>query len=105
MLRAFIRCNEGHYFQGSHCPFDGWSSAESIEFAAALGKLDTEGTEPSLSAFRKLGLREEVLRLVISVELGSPDAAFEAVEPHSYVVNRKNLKPGTYGIKTSQHPI
>ena len=35
MIRAYCRCNSGHYFVGEYCPIDGWSSSVAKELVKA----------------------------------------------------------------------
>jgi hypothetical protein len=86
MVRLYSRCNSGHYFEGEHCPLDGWSSPASAEIAAALDRLREEGTRPSIEALRGLGVSKEAIRRCIVVEFGDAEAAFELVAPEGYMV-------------------
>ena len=86
-VRAYCRCNSGHYFQGEFCPFDGWSSAASKELATAVERLTGAGQELSLAALRKAGVSRETIERTVVVEFGSAASAFDALDPRGYVVN------------------
>jgi hypothetical protein len=88
-VRAYCRCNSGHYFQGEFCPIDGWSSRESRELKAAAARLDCDGQEVSLAALRKAGVRPETLRRTVIMVFGSAASAFEALAPDYLVVDGK----------------
>jgi hypothetical protein len=85
--KAYCRCNSGHYFQGEFCPFDGWSSAESKELAAAVEQLAAEGQELTLVGLRKAGVSRETLERTVVIAFGCAASAFEALDPRMYVVD------------------
>ena len=88
MIKAYIRCNSGHYFSGEYCPLDGWTSAESRELADALTRVSGPG-ELSLRKLRQMGVSKTALRRAILVEFGSTDAVFEALAPEGYVLDHE----------------
>ena len=71
MVRVFSRCSSPHYFEGSHCSLDGWSSPASEEIAVAMDQLLESGTRPSIEALRELGVSDNAISRCIVVELGS----------------------------------
>ena len=90
-IRAYSRCNSGHYFQGEFCPFDGWSSHASRELTAALKDLARSGRTISLEELRRAGVSEATLARTVVIEFGSGASVFEAVSPESYVVNGETM--------------
>jgi len=97
MIKAYFRCNGGDYFDGSSCPFDGWSSPELHEFLAACRTLTVSGRSPSIDAFRSLGMSNEALMRVIVVEFGSEAAVFEALSPNAYIKDGTERRLGSLG--------
>jgi len=88
-VRAFCRCNSGHYFQGEFCPFDGWSSKASKELADAVRRLAALGEDLSLRTLRGAGVSTDTLEHVLVVQFGARESAFEALAPKEYVVDGK----------------
>src|SRR5260370_41749182 len=84
-VRAYCRCNSGHYFQGEVCPFDGWSSAASRELAAAVDRLNREGEQVSVAALRKAGVSRATIEHTVVLEFGSDASIFEALAVKEYV--------------------
>jgi hypothetical protein len=87
MTRAYSRCNGGHYFSGTHCPLDGWSSAASVELAAAAERLIRNGRVPSIEELRMAGVAEEALSRTIVIEFGTRASAFDLIAPEGYIVD------------------
>jgi len=87
MIHLYSRCNSGHYFEGTHCQVDGWSSPAAAEIAEAQDVLRQRSTRPSIDALRALGVSEEAIKRCIIIEFGDKDAQFELVAPQGYVVN------------------
>lgn len=87
VVRAYCRCNSGHYFAGRYCPIDGWSSPASHELTEAVARVLDTGRELSLMELRKAGVSEETIGRTIVIEFGSPASAFDAVSPEGYVIN------------------
>jgi hypothetical protein len=85
--RAYCRCNSGHYFQGSHCPFDGWSSPESAELAEAVARLRAKGGSLSVDLLSEAGVSEATLARTIVIEFGCAASAFEAIAPEGLIVD------------------
>jgi len=81
---AYIRCNSGHYFVGTHCPLDGWDSPESHELSQALERLVSEGHEVSIDALRGIGVSEAAMKRTIVIDFGSDSSAFDALVPEGY---------------------
>jgi hypothetical protein len=87
MNGIYWRCNSGHYFSSTRCPFDGWSSGELIELTSVAGKLTAKGADPSIANLRSEGTSETALKRAIIVEFGSERSAFDALAPDYYVIN------------------
>ena len=97
MIKAYIRCNGGDYFQGASCPFDGWSSLEVVEFQAALDAMSSKNQTPSIEAFRLMGVSAAALKRIIVVEFGNEAASFEALSPKIYFKDGAERKLGNFG--------
>jgi hypothetical protein len=91
IIRAYSRCNSGHYFLGEFCPFDGWSSHASRELTAALKELARSGRPVSLEELRQAGVSAATLSRTMVIEFGSSSTAFEAIAPEYYVVNGETI--------------
>jgi hypothetical protein len=85
--RAYCRCNSGHYFEGSHCPFDGWSSPESAELAAAIDRLRAARRPLSIHLLSETGVSEPTLARTIVIEFGCDDSSFQAIAPEGLIVD------------------
>ncbi|HEY9379447.1 MAG TPA: hypothetical protein VIQ02_20400 [Jiangellaceae bacterium] len=85
--RVYARCNGGHYFRGSVCPFDGWS-VEGLD-AVQLAELRLLDAQENLSveALRVEGIADQVAARLLIIEFPSPEAVFDAIEPQGLVVN------------------
>jgi hypothetical protein len=92
VLKVFARCNGGHYFVGSHCPFDGWSSEETKAIAAAAQRLVDEGRDPSIAALEASDLSPQALARACVVEFYSADHALDAIEPELIVIGGRAYK-------------
>ena len=77
-IRAYSRCNSGHYFSGESCPYDGWSSPASRELTDAVARLAKAGKELSIEELRNLGISSETLWRTIIVSFGVGASIFEA---------------------------
>ena len=53
MIRAYCRCNSGHYFVGEYCPIDGWSSPITKELVQATQRVTAAGQTLSVPALRQ----------------------------------------------------
>ena len=85
--RAHCRCNSGHYFEGTHCPFDGWSSPASIELVeAAAWVRDADGTL-SIQALCEAGASDATLARTVVIDFGCDDSAFEALAPEGLIAD------------------
>ena len=84
MHRAYVRCNGGHYFIGSHCPLDGWTSPEAAELATANKKISA--AELSIEALRRAGVKETTLSRTIVIDFGNEMSSFDAIAPEVYVI-------------------
>lgn len=89
MVRAYIRCNSGHYFMGEFCPLDGWSSSESLELTEAATKVLASGNQLSLLELERVGMTNASLKRVIVSQFGSEQSAFDAVVPEGYFIDGK----------------
>ena len=89
MLRAYTRCNGGHYFVGEFCPLDGWSPSESRELIEAAAKVLESGGQLSLLELEKVGMTTASLKRVIVIQFGSEQSAFDALAPDGYFINGK----------------
>lgn len=89
MVHVYVRCNSGHYFEGTHCPLDGWSSPASVEVAAAVAALGGQGIRPSIDTLRTAGLSTEAIERCIVVEFGNDASVFESIAPEGYIVGGK----------------
>lgn len=84
---AYSRCNGGHYFRGSHCPLDGWSSQASKELDKACQLLDDQGRALSVAALREAGVSPESMKRIIVVDFGCESSVFDLIAPEGYVVD------------------
>ena len=87
-IRAYSRCNSGHYFIGEFCPFDGWSSQASRELTKALKNLARSGRKVSLEELRSEGVSAATLARTIVIAFGSSSSAFEAISPDYYYLGK-----------------
>jgi hypothetical protein len=85
--RAYCRCNSGHYFEGTHCPFDGWSSPASAELAGAVARLRDAGRAVSIQALCRAGVSGPTLARTVVMEFGCDESAFEALAPEGLIVD------------------
>jgi hypothetical protein len=85
--RAYCRCNSGHYFEGSHCPFDGWSSPASAELAQAVARLRGDHRAVSIEALCRAGVSEPTLARTIVMEFGCDASGFDALTPEGLIVD------------------
>ena len=87
MIRAYCRCNSGHYFVGEYCPLDGWSSLAARELVKVTKRVLASGQELSLQGLRRAGLSDAAAQRTIVIEFGTDDGAFEAVAPEGFVIH------------------
>ena len=87
MRALYFRCNSGHYFEELYCPFDGWTHPGIAAVIAAVRKLRDSGTDITIDLHREAGVSKEVLRRVVIIEFGDPQAKFEALSPEDEVVD------------------
>jgi hypothetical protein len=92
MLRAYWRCNGGHYFSTKCCPFDGWSSPEVEKLFRAVQVLESEKIPLSLSALRSQRVGEAATKRCMVVEFGDEQAVFDAFQPKYYVISGKSYE-------------
>lgn len=85
--RAYSRCNSGHWFQGSCCPLDGWSSQASEELAQACQRLRETDRPISIATLLEAGVSPASLSRIIVIEFGSVTSCFDAIAPQGYVVD------------------
>lgn len=84
---AYCRCNSGHFFQGTHCPFDGWSSTASTEINDAVIRLQDAADVVSIQALCWAGVSKPTLARTIVIEFGRDQSTFDALAPEGFVVN------------------
>jgi len=87
MIRAYCRCNSGHYFVGEYCPIDGWSSPVAEELVKATKRVIASGQAPSLHALRQTGLSEAAAQRTIVIEFGTDACVFDAIVPEGLVIH------------------
>jgi hypothetical protein len=87
MIRAYCRCNSGHYFVGEYCPIDGWSSPVAEELVKATKRAIASGQAPSLHALRQTGLSEAAAQRTIVIEFGTDACVFDAIVPEGLVIH------------------
>jgi hypothetical protein len=83
---VFLRCNSGHYFRGSVCPFDGWFMEGFDDVVLAESRLRAAGKAVSVASLGGEGIPREVLSRVLVIEFGAEDAAFEALDPAGFLI-------------------
>jgi hypothetical protein len=83
---VFFRCNSGHFYSGELCPWDGWSRAGLRQALDTIRRLQAEGRSVSVDVLRASGLGEDVLKRIVIVEFGDPEAVLEAIYPKQVVV-------------------
>jgi hypothetical protein len=87
MIRAYCRCNSGHYFVGEYCPIDGWSSSVAKELVQATQRVIASGQALSLHALRQAGLSEVATQRTIVIEFGTDACVFDAIVPEGLVIH------------------
>lgn len=92
MIRAYCRCNSGHYFTGEFCPLDGWSSLASKELNNAAEQIAGLNRELSSAELRKVGVCESTLERIILIDFGTNPAVFDAISPDGYFINNEFVK-------------
>ena len=86
MTRVYCRCNSGHYFHGSHCALDGWSSVASVEVARAVQELEGRHVAISLAALHEAGASLESVQQCMVIEFGTAVEQFDALAPRSILL-------------------
>lgn len=101
VVRVFARCNGGHYFVGTWCPFDGWGSQETESIARVALALVDGGKVPSMAALQASGLTPQALARACVVEFYSNEQALEAIEPLSVAIDGRTylLKDAPIDVK------
>lgn len=92
MIKVYIRCNEGHYFNGEYCPFDAWSSDESKQLTQLSKKIVSEGGIPSFEELKKCGASDLTLSRTIVIDFGDSNFVFDAILPKGYFTSERFLK-------------
>jgi|HubBroStandDraft_5_1064220.scaffolds.fasta_scaffold1015145_1 hypothetical protein len=87
VYQTFVRCNSGHYFRGSVCPFDGWSMDDLDCLLFATIRLTESGLRPTIEELAHEGVPSSVLDRTLVIQFGSQDAVFEALDPAGYVID------------------
>ena len=70
MRTLYLRCNSGHLFSTSACPFDGWGVQEFAMVRQAEQSLLEKGMSNSIQNFANL-LPQSLLGRIIIMEFGS----------------------------------
>ena len=92
MTLAYIRCNEGHYFLGEYCPFDGWSSVESKQLAELTEAITSGNNELSIEQLKKHGVSDATLSRTIIINFGEGNFVFDGILPDGYIIEEKYLR-------------
>jgi hypothetical protein len=71
MKVMFVACTSPHFFRGSHCPFDGWSSPYQAETDRCLEALRAQGLELTRANLRAQGLSLQALARIVIVDAHS----------------------------------
>lgn len=79
--RLFFRCNGGHYFQGTHCPWDGWTMDGLQEVIVTFQRASSVGSH----------VEPDLMQRILIIEFGSDDAVFDALNPERYIYNGKEI--------------
>ena len=87
MIRAYCRCNSGHYFVGESCPIDGWSSPIAKELVQAAKRVTAAGQALSVPALRQVGLSEAAAQRTVVIEFGTDACVFDAIVPEGLVIH------------------
>ena len=87
MIRAYCRCNSGHYFVGEYCPIDGWSSPIAKELVKATQRVTAAGQALSVQALRQAGLSEAAAQRTMVIEFGTDACVFDAIVPEGLVIH------------------
>ena len=87
MIRAYCRCNSGHYFVGEYCPIDGWSSSVAKELVQVTKRVTAAGHTLSLHALRQAGLSEAAAQRTMVIEFGTDAGVFDAIVPEGLVIH------------------
>lgn len=96
MVCVYVRCNSGHYFTGTHCPLDGWSSPASLAVAEAAARLAGSGIVASIARLRSEGVSPAALARTIVVDFGDEGSVFQLVAPKGYVVDGEWIEEGKF---------
>ena len=91
-MQTYIRCNEGHYFVGEYCPFDGWSSEESKQLTEISKKITSEGKKLTLKELKENAASDETLRRTIIIDFGTGNFVFDAFSPDGFIIGGKYLR-------------
>jgi hypothetical protein len=91
MLKALIRCNEGHYFDSEHCPFDGWSSLDSKRFKEIITSIHDDGSIISFEELKKRGAPGSVTSRMIIIDFGESNFLFDAFSADGYFINGEHF--------------
>ena len=87
MIRAYCRCNSGHYFVGAYCPIDGWSSPLAKELVQATKRVTASGQALSVHALCQAGLSEAAAQRTVVIEFGTEACVFDAIVPEGLVIH------------------
>jgi len=89
--KLFFRCNGGHYFQGTSCPFDGWSMDGLAGVVAVFQRMTAAGLVIDLRSLLAPEVSSELKRRVLLIEFGDDAAAFQALAPERYIHGGEEL--------------
>jgi len=89
----FFRCNSGHFFSGELCPWDGWSHPDSKIVLELVDRLNAEEKELSIAKLKSAGVKDELIRRLVIVEFGDPEAILDGIYPKQVFVNGKVIDP------------
>lgn len=84
--KVYVRCNSGHYFHGSVCPFDGWSVEHVDSVIVASLRLSERHEAPTVERLAGEGVPEEVLKRTIVIQFSSDPAVFDALDPSGLII-------------------
>ena|SRR5215471_9233971 len=89
--RLFFRCNGGHYFQGRHCPYDGWTTDGIDGVVEHFERTVQSGREVSIDSLRAATSSGGLTRRILLIEFGDEDAIFDAIVPERYVYKGRDI--------------
>ena len=101
MRRLYFRCNSGHYFHGTNCPWDGWTM-DGVQAAFELfARLEPHEAAVGLEALGPLDPSPELSRRMMIIEFGDEAAAVDAICPDRYMHNGEVVLWHEIGLELS----